>query len=316
MSEAGGWPGREIMERGHDYRIGVMWSFVSAFLWGTMFVAARCLLRDGRGDPVTLSMIRFLIGGGILMAFGLAFCRERLLAVTAKDLLECALLGLFGVAGMSVLLFFGQQFTTAINGAMIMQVSPILILFAGTLIGERLRPAQIAGVFVSLFGCLMVVGVITRTGIAYSSDHLQGDLMVFLSACCWTVYTVAGKKTVERLGGFAATTWALMLGGLELALLRAILPTPTVWPTGWGDWGTVIYLAIFPSGVAFFAWYEAMNRIELSLLNVMQYLTPVVTISLAWLLLGERLGWLNGIGVALVLVGVVLTHERKQQCRR
>jgi len=65
------------------------------------------------------------------------------------------------------------------------------------------------------------------------------------------------------------------------------------------------YVAVFPTAVAFFAWYEAMRRIELALLNVMQYLTPVFTIVLASMLLHERLAACQWLGVALVLGGVM-----------
>jgi drug/metabolite transporter (DMT)-like permease len=53
-----------------------------------------------------------------------------------------------------------------------------------------------------------------------------------------------------------------------------------------------------------------MERIPLPVLNVMQYLTPVFTILLAWVLLGERLGWAAGVGALLVLAGVALTTKR------
>ena len=298
------------MPRTPSYRIGVLWSFISAFLWGTTFVGARFLLRDGRIDAVTLTLVRFLIGGALLLAVGLLLRRSRVLAVTARDLLWCALLGLLGVAAMSVLLFLGQQTTTAINASMIMQTCPLLILFGGVFVGERLRAAQVAGVLVGLLGCLMVTGVVTARGIEYRTDHLAGDLLTLLSAVCWAAYTVLAKPVVTRLGGFTATVWTLLFGAAATALLWLAMPAPALWPSGGDAWMVVIYLALFPSGVAFLAWYEAMERIELSLLNVMQYLTPAVTITLAWALLGERLNWLNAAGIALVLGGVLLTRER------
>jgi drug/metabolite transporter (DMT)-like permease len=298
------------LDRGPAYRIGVFWSFISAFLWGTTFVGARFLLRDGRVDAVTLTMVRFLIGGGLLLGVGLLLYRKRVAAVTTRDLLWCALLGLLGVCAMSVLLFMGQRTTTAINGSMIMQICPLMILFGAVFIGERLRATQIAGALVALLGCLMVTGVVTTRGIEYRADHVTGDLLTLLSAACWAAYTVMAKPVVARLGGFTVTAWTLVFAAIETAVLWLLMPAPAVWPAGGEAWAVVLYMAIFPSGVAFFAWYEAMDRIELSLLNVMQYLTPVVTIVLAWALIGERLSWLNGAGVLLVLGGVLLTHER------
>lgn len=78
-------------------------------------------------------------------------------------------------------------------------------------------------------------------------------------------------------------------------------------------WNVIIYLAVFPTAVAFFAWYEAMDKIELSLLNVMQYLTPGFSVALAWMLLNETFNLLNAIGMLFVVGGVVLTSQPPPQ---
>ncbi len=83
-------------------------------------------------------------------------------------------------------------------------------------------------------------------------------------------------------------------------------------PSTVSSWSVIVYLAIFPTALAFFAWFEAMDKIDLSLLNVMQYLTPVFTIILACLILGERISILNTVGIFFVLAGVALTTEKKQ----
>lgn len=290
-----------------DYWRGVGWSFASAFLWSTTFVSARFLLRQQAVDPITLSFLRFAIGGLALLAFGLVLFRRGIWAFRLRDHLQAAFLGAFGVMGMSALLFIGQQTTTAINASLIMQLCPIMILLGGLFVGEQVTLRQTAGILVSLVGCLFVVDLITGQGINYRSDHLAGDAWVFLSAGCWSVYTLLGKPFVRRVGGFRATTWAMLWGALELLVVRLAAPLPCIWPAGEMTWTVVLYLAIFPTAIAFFAWYEAMHYIELSLLNVMQYLTPAFTLVFGWFLLGERLSWLNGAGVGLVLAGVILT---------
>jgi drug/metabolite transporter (DMT)-like permease len=102
-------------------------------------------------------------------------------------------------------------------------------------------------------------------------------------------------------------------GAGELIILRIIWPQPMIIPpvSSVSLWWLIIYLGIFPGGIAFFAWYEAMAKIELSLLNIMQYLTPVFTIILACWLLGENVSLLNFIGIIMVLTGVILNSFQK-----
>ncbi len=290
-----------------SYAVGVFWSFASAFLWSTTFVCSRQLMKENAVDPVTLSFIRFLVGGGLLFGLGLWLTRGSILRVARTDLLRLAGLSLAGVVGMSVFLFFGQRSTTAINSALIMQSNPVIVMLLSVFIGEKLRTLQVGGTLLSLLGCLFVVEVITFQGFAFDPSHIRGDLLVGLSACCWAVYSVWSKPVVKRLGAFNATAWAMLLGAAELFLLLVLLPGPRVIPPDAFSWSLIAYLAVFPTAVAFYAWFAAMDRIELSLLNVMQYLTPAFTILLAWLLLGEGLNRLKLLGIGLIVAGVLVS---------
>jgi len=291
---------------------GVLWSLASAFLWSTTFVTVRPILAEGRVDPITLSLLRFVLGGGALLALGLATRRPALLRLSKRDFIDLLVLGFFGMLGMSALLFWGQRTTTAVNASMIMQTSPLLILLGGLFIGERVRLPQILGISASLLGCLLVVEVLTPRGLRLQSGHLAGDLLVFGGAVCWAIYSILGKPVVARLGGFKTTTWAMLFGAALLLLLRLFAPAPFIWPTGVSVWAPVLYLALLPTAVAFYSWYEAMSLLPLPLLNVMQYLTPAFTLFLAWLLLGERLAPVQWVGVGLILGGVMLTGLRRR----
>lgn len=294
---------------------GVVWSLLSAILWSTTFVAGRYLLANGQVDPITLSAIRFVVGGLLLVLVAVLRYRAAFFAVSLPQLGRLALLGLFGIVGMSVLLFYGQQSTTATNSAIIMQLNPFMICLLGLFIGERLTARGVTGMAIALAGSLLVVGVLTAQGVRFDARHLAGDLSVLLAALCWAVYSVLGKRTVEELGGFRATAWVMAFGAVELLLLRVCLPVTRIWPQGSGNWLVILYLAIFPTAVAFVAWYEAMRRIPLALLNVMQYLTPPGALLLAWWLLDERIAMASWFGMALIMAGVMLVSADDRPSR-
>ena len=283
---------------------GVFWSFTSAFLWATTFVCVRHLMANRLVDPVTLSAIRFLLGGSLLLGMGIIF-KQEMFGLARRDYLLLALLGLLGMVGMSTFTFYGQIYTTAINSSLIMQLNPIIILLLGIFIGETITRQKVLGITISLIGCLFVMGILSFQGLRFDMGHLRGDLFVLLGALCWALYSIVGKPVVQKLGGYRTTTWTMLLGALELLLLRFFIPTPIIWPAG-SSWYYIAYLVLLPTAVAFFAWYEAMARIDLALLNVMQYLTPPFTIRLAWLLLGERLNLSKWAGVVICLVGVIM----------
>ncbi len=292
---------------------GLAWSLASAFLWSTTFVCARYLLADARTDPLTLSTARFLLGGLALLGIGALRPGMLQLRLRPADLARLAGLALCGLAGMSVLLFYGQKHTTAINSSMLMQLSPVFILILGIGIGERITRRNLAALLLSLCGTMLVVGIITPAGVSAPLAAARGDLLVLGGAFCWALYAILSKPTVQRLGGFTATTWVMLAGAAELLVLRLALPAEFIPPAGADAWAIIIYMALFPTALAFFAWYEAMRLIDLAVLNVMQYLTPVFTIVLAGWWLGERLTWMQGLGIAVVLSGIALLRPAAQK---
>jgi drug/metabolite transporter (DMT)-like permease len=291
--------------------VGIFWSFLSAFLWGTTFVCARFLLGNDYIDPMTLSFIRFSLGGLLLLGYGLLYYRKEVLAVLPAlrsiYIFRLALAALLGIVGMSVLLFYGQKTTTAINSSFIMQLNPLLILILGIFVGESITWRKSAGMAISLVGIIMLLNMLGNDGFNLSLTNLSGNLMILGSAVCWAVYSVISKGIVERWGGYAATTWIMLLGAVELGLIYTFLPIKHILPQNVSVWSYILYLAVFPTAVAFFAWYEGMRLLKLSLLNIMQYLSPVFTVLLAWLWLGERLTWLQAGGIGLIAMGIALT---------
>ena len=292
----------------HTYRWGVFLSFVSAFLWSTTFIGSRYLLGEGKVDPLSLSFLRFLIAGSVLFVCACFICPGKLFSINVKNFLSLIFLSLTGITGMSVFLFYGLKHTTAMNGSIIIATSPLFIMLIGTMIGEKITMRKSAGLFVSLVGSMLVINLISFNGVRYDIfSHGNGNSLILLSALCWAVYSVFGKKTVKELGGYVTTTWVMVLGVLEHLILLAFIGNKTILPASGADWLIIAYIAVFPGAIAFFAYYEAIRLIELSLVNTMQYLTPACTIVLALFILNENMTYLNLLGIIVILVGILMT---------
>ena len=287
------------------FMLGFFWSFLSAFLWGTTYLAGRALMRDGGAiDPVTLSLIRFS-GAGVLMLFVGLLTGRKMFDFSRVEFVRMVCQGMIGMAGMSLFIFWGQKTTSAVNSSMIMTAVPVLILLGGLLTGEKITSGQWVGMTVATVGCGMVIEVVTPAGVRVDAFR-SGDLLTFGATVCWAVYTLWGRKTVQRVGGFVYTTF-VMLGAVPLLVLLALLrPEKATLPQALPVWLLVAYITVFPTAVAFFAWNEAQRLIGLPLLNIMQYLTPVTVLALSWPLLGEACSLFQLAGAALVILGVGL----------
>lgn len=274
-------------------------------MWGTTYIASRFLVRDNTMDPTSLALSRFVGATFLIFLVGI-YLKRPIFRVPWKTMLLILAQGALGMGLMSLFVFWGQRYTTALNSSMIMSLNPVLTLFGGALfLRERVRFLQWGGILAAVFGCSLVLKVVTLDGWHFSA-LTKGDLLILLGAFSWSVYTVWGRRTVQKMDGLTYTGYA-MLGAIPfLGIMELIQWNSVCLPPGFFDWLIVIYMIIGPTLLAFFAWNEGQRLLPLAVLNVMQYLTPVTVLLLAWPILGESITWLQACGTAIVVLGVAL----------
>jgi drug/metabolite transporter (DMT)-like permease len=69
----------------------------------------------------------------------------------------------------------------------------------------------------------------------------------------------------------------------------------------------LLYVAIFPGILAYAFWNHGVWAVGPARAAIFMYLVPVFAAVLAWVFLGERLGWYHLAGGLLILAGLYLT---------
>lgn len=292
---------------------GVFYSFLSTLMWATVYVTVRYMMQGSEMgvDPVTLSLLRFGGGGLLLFLICLLTMRRKLFCLKGKDYIHVAILAAFSFVGMSVFLFWGQRYTTAINASMIMAASPLLTMIFGVFAGARISWRHAGGMAVCMLGCMMVIEVITRQGIRLSASGLSGDLLVLISSFSWAVSAIYAKRIITPENEFAVTVWSMLFATAMLLVIDICRFDSIVLPQTANTWWIIAYIAVFPTAVGFYAWNAALGRISLNVVNIMQYLTPVMTVLLAVAFLGERPGIFRLSGIVLVIFGVLMATLKR-----
>jgi drug/metabolite transporter (DMT)-like permease len=72
--------------------------------------------------------------------------------------------------------------------------------------------------------------------------------------------------------------------------------------------GSLVYLGLLTSVVAYLIWYYALSKVPASKVAIFSNLQPAATALAAWALLDESLHWEIAVGGVLVLLGVRLTQ--------
>ena len=176
------------------------------------------------------------------------------------------------------------------------------------LLGERTRPVQGVGIAVALTGVLVVIGQGSLQRLL-SLSFSPGDLVMVAAVASWGVFSVLLRRLSIPLSSLTFLTIQIALGTVLITPVYLVdvflvsggftLSASTLPP--------LLYVAIFPGILAYAFWNHGVFAVGPARAAIFMYLVPVFASMLAWLFLGERLGWYHLAGGALILSGLYLT---------
>jgi drug/metabolite transporter (DMT)-like permease len=152
---------------------------VAAVFFGASVVAVRVAVRDV--PPVSLAVLRFGIGGLLLLLVAMTVRRDAL-RLDREMVPRFTLLALVFYALFPLSFNVGLQFTEASRGALMLATMPVWsAVMARKAVGERLLPLQVGGVVLSVAGIAVAFaerGLFARTG----GLAILGDALLLLTA--------------------------------------------------------------------------------------------------------------------------------------
>ena len=289
-------------------------ALLTVVMWGTSFVATKLALREI--SPITLVFVRFA-QGAVLMAFLLAW-RHELRLPPRSTWGWLFLMGFVGIFVHQLLQANGLRLTSATTTGWLIGLIPIwTALLSRIVLREPMGFQKVLGLAVGFVGAILLITKGELSTRLLSLPSTRGDLLILLSTINWAVYSVLGHGTLRALGAVRATAGAMILGWLMLAPLFFM-------QEGWRElghvsaqgWGALLFLGVGCSGLGYLFWYGALERMEASRVAAFIYLEPLVTLSVAGLVLEERAGWITLLGGIIVLTGVLLVERAPRRTIR
>ncbi len=285
--------------------IAFLWAFASIFFWGVMFPVGKALMESGEIAASTVAMLRFLIASPVLFAAGFALHGRTMVPHGWRDWASLAALGLVGAALMALLLFLAQPSVSSVAASLLEAYVPVQVLLIGIVAGRGTTPKQVAGIVLGFVGCLFVLRALDGGGLRLGALS-RGDLLIFLSGLCWSLYTYLGRPLIRRIGSFPFSAWTILFGGIWLLAYNLASGIGFEVPSTRAGWGRVLFLAIFPTCVSFYGWNAAQKGMSISHLAFMEYFTPLVAALFGLMFLGEDVTAWQWLGVAVVIASARL----------
>ncbi|SFR63410.1 Permease of the drug/metabolite transporter (DMT) superfamily [Marinobacter daqiaonensis] len=279
---------------------------LTPLFWAGNAVVARGVVETI--PPASLSFWRWVIALVVILPFGIRGIRQEWRTVR-QYWRSMLVLSFFSVTAFNTLLYLAAITTTAINIALINSTIPIMVaLLALLLLGERTRPHQVLGIAVALAGMLIVIGQGKLERLT-SLSFAMGDLIMVTAVASWGIFSVLLRRFAVPLKPLTFLTVQIALGTIILAPVYLV---DLLWFSGGfrltpGTLPPLLYVAFFPGILAYAFWNHGVLKVGPARSAMFMYLTPVYAAVLAWVFLGERLGWFHLAGGAFILAGLYLT---------
>lgn len=282
----------------------ILMGLAFAFMWSSAFSSARIIVADA--PPLTALAIRFAISGGLAVAIALALGQTWRL--TPGQWRATVLFGICQNALYLGLNFVAMQTVEASLAAIIASSLPLWVALAGWLLfRETVRPLGLAGLAAGFAGVALIMGSRLTAGVDAFGVLLCGIGVLALTFATLAVRGASSGGNVLMIVGLQMLIGSVALAGVGL--------TTEAWEVRW-SWQLIaafIYTTLIPGLAATWVWFLLVNRIGTVRAATFHFLNPFLGVAIAAVLLGETLGPLDVLGVAIITVSILAVQLSKQR---
>ena len=296
--------------RRRSQRIGIALALAGAACFSAKAIFVKLLYAQGVDVTTTFAM-RMVVALPFFVLLALWHGSAGLASLERRDLLGIVACGLLGFYLSSWLDFVGLSYIPASLERLILFLYPTFVVVLSRLLhGTSLTRSGMAALALSYAGVVLVVW--QSLDLAGSAGALAiGTAFTLASAFTYACYVIASTRIIGRIGSLRFTAYASTVACVasiahfgithDIAQMLAV-PAPAVGlALGLGTVATVLPILLVA---------EALRRLGATQVALLSSVGPVVTITLAWLLLGESISLLQSLGAGLVIAGVVLVSLR------
>lgn len=269
--------------------------FAAFVLWGSQYVISKIALRTV--PPVTLLALRYLVS---VPALFIVLClRHALTPIKKGDWPILFAIGFTGYFASFCLQMLGINRLTGSVSSLLGAMNPIFIpILAAFFLHERITPAKIACVALSMAGVVVIVGV---DGTVDASGALLMLASVFLwSAASIIIRRVSGRYDPMQIALIAILCALPLTGGWSLIELQSAPCSFTLESVL-----AVLYMGVLGTAITHSLWNYSLRVMDASFCSMFYPMQPLVSSILGVLFLHEAVTPGFVIGALMICCGIV-----------
>lgn len=269
--------------------------FAAFVLWGSQYVISKIALRTV--PPVTLLALRYLVSVPAL--FIVLRLRHALTPVKKGDWPILFAIGFTGYFASFCLQMLGINRLTGSVSSLLGAMNPIFIpILAAFFLHERITPAKIACVALSMAGVVVIVGV-------DGTVDASGALLMLASVFLWSTASIIIRRVSGRYDPMQIALIAILCalpftGGWSLIELQSAPCSFTLESVL-----AVLYMGVLGTAVTHSLWNYSLRVMDASFCSMFYPMQPLVSSVLGVLFLHEAVTPGFVIGALMICCGIV-----------
>ncbi len=296
------------------FNVGYLYIVLCAMIFSFVEVALK--FTGGMFHPMQVTVLRFLIGGTVLLPFALRSMRAHGARFTRADAGFFVLLGFLFVCIAMTFYQLAVVHAPASVVAVLFSCNPIFItVLAGLILREPIRKNHVLAL------CLEAVAVLIIIDPLHARLDPLGVVFALLSAALFALYSVFGKKRSARFGGIAITSFCSLFGGAEMLLLLLLghtaagasvyrslglsiyadVPLLSTLTSASLPW--LLYLGAINTGLGFVFHMLAMEKTSAQTASLIFFLKPILAPLFALAFIHEEIRLNMWLGILCFLIG-------------
>jgi drug/metabolite transporter (DMT)-like permease len=244
---------------------------MAAIFWGANFNLARPVIAEM--GPYVAGASRYVLAAAVMVLIA----QMRKEAIPAQHWKAYLTLGVVGVFGFNLFFFLGMETSSAINGALIMALNPLLTAVLGyVILRDKPSKQQLLAFPIGIAGVAIVV-----LGAGAQLKVAVGDIYILIASLNWALYNVLVKKMMpKQVGGIANTAGIMTVGAMALSIAAIMHGDHVVVPTIHAG-AALLTMSLGGGVLAYLFWNASISHLGPSKAAIFMNLVPVTTMVIA-----------------------------------
>jgi len=286
--------------------VAYLFMALAATMWATSGTFTE-LATGADATPMQITVFSVIITTVLVLIGVLAFDRKSL-AVHRKDIIPLIVFSQITSTFFSTAWYFCVDRTGVATAVILLYAYPGIVTLASIFfLSERLTREKAIALPLTFVGCILVAGA-QDMGETLEFDLIGIGLGIY-TAIAGAIYYIWGKKFLVK---YSANTVVLYMYIFSVPSLVLIANPASVAHTSLpaDAWWYMFLIGLIPGAIAPVVSMLALRRIQASRASIVASIEPVVAVVIAYLILSETINLVQGIGVGLVFLGVIMLRLR------